>query len=86
MPKIYIFLSDPFITPSRKNFLNRSFLNTIYGRNILFYLHMVGTFCSTCTVTGYPCFIFVFAKFSNNLFWFKRLFFFGRVDTIKGLT
>ena len=43
-----VFRSDPFITPSRnytnfkKNFLNRSFLKS-----------MVGTFCATCTVTGY---------------------------------
>ena len=42
-----IFRSDPFITPHKKsNYLkkNEDFLNNI-----------VGTFCATCTATGYSC-------------------------------
>ena len=43
------FIQVFFITPHRKK-------TTLFKKKLLIFKTMVGTFCATCSVAGYPCF------------------------------
>ena len=55
MPKLYVCPSDLCITTRRKK-------RHQFEKLRIFLKTVVETFCATCTVTGYPCFIMMFAK------------------------